>query len=187
VVIQDRMFTVTGELFFDNAGINPEHPFWVPEFVGDVICVNGKSWPFLNVGQNSYRFLFVNGSNARAYELDLKVMNSGQVGPPMWVIGTDGGYLDKPVRLDPALPQGQGKLVIMPGERYDVVINFAGQAGQSLLLRNTARTPYPGGAPAQGSTTGGSCGSTSWRRPAPTPPALVTPRPRPIRCVRRTP
>jgi spore coat protein A len=154
IVIQDRMFDVNGQLFFPSAGINPEHPFWVPEFVGDVIVVNGKSWPFLNVGLNTYRFLFLNGSNARAYELDLFDRATGLPGPPMWVIGTDGGYLDNPVMLDPALKQ---KLIIMPGERYEVIVDFSaagGYAGQVLELRNTARTPYPGGAPVQGSTTG---------------------------------
>ena len=35
--------------------------------MGDVIVVNGKSWPYLNVEQKNYRFLFLNGSNARAY------------------------------------------------------------------------------------------------------------------------
>ena len=42
-----------GQLFFPTVGINPEHPFWVPEFVGDTIVVNGKAWPFLNVEPGS--------------------------------------------------------------------------------------------------------------------------------------
>jgi spore coat protein A, manganese oxidase len=155
IVIQDRMFDTNGQLFFPNVGINPmDHPFWVPEFVGDTIVVNGKSWPFLNVGRNTYRFLFLNGSNARTYELDLFDRATGLPGPPMWVTRTDGGYLDNPVKLDPVLKQ---KLVIMPGERYDVIIDFSaagGYAGQVLELRNTARTPYPGGAPVSGGTTG---------------------------------
>lgn len=154
IVIQDRMFDINGQLYFPNVGINPEHPFWVPEFVGDTIVVNGKSWPFLNVGLDKYRFLFLNGSNARAYELDLFDRTTGMPGPPMWVIGTDGGYLDNPVMIDPLAKQ---KLIIMPGERYDVIIDFSvatgGYAGQVLELRNTARTPYPFGAPVQGKTT----------------------------------
>ena len=65
------MFDTNGQLFFPNVGINPEHPFWVPEFVGDTIVVNGKAWPFMNVEPRRYKFLFLNGSNARAYELYL--------------------------------------------------------------------------------------------------------------------
>ena len=66
LIIQDRMFDTNGQLFFPNVGINPEHPYWVPEFVGDTIVVNGKAWPFLNVQPQRYKFLFLNGSNARA-------------------------------------------------------------------------------------------------------------------------
>jgi len=141
LVIQDRMFDTNGQLYFPNIGINPEHPYWLPEFVGDTIVVNGKVWPYLDVQPQRYRFLVLNGSNARPYELSL--------GAPMWVIGTDGGYLDTPAPI----PAGQ-KLVVMPGERYDVIIDFAGLQGQSLILKNSARTPYPFGAPPQGSTVG---------------------------------
>ena len=140
LVLQDRMFDVNGQLFFPNLGINPEHPFWIPEFVGDTIVVNGKVWPFLDVQAKRYRFLFVNGSNARTYELSLAK------GTPLWQIGTDGGYLDAPVKVD--------KLVLMPGERADVIIDFAGLQGQTLVMRNTGRTPYPKGAPPGGSTIG---------------------------------
>jgi FtsP/CotA-like multicopper oxidase with cupredoxin domain len=139
IVIQDRMFDTTGQLFFpaDSAGgllysPNPEHPYWVPEFFGDTIVVNGKAWPFLDVQQKRYRFLFLNGSNARAYMLNL--------GPIFWVIGTDGGYLDAPVAVK--------NLLIMPGERYEVIIDFAGvggKTGKNIILTNSARAPYPKG------------------------------------------
>jgi spore coat protein A len=145
VVIQDRMFDTNGQLFFpaDSAGgvlssLNPEHPYWVPEFVGDTIVVNGKAWPYFNVQPKRYRFLFLNGSNARTYEMSLQ--------SPMYVIGTDGGYLDTPVPVQ--------KLVMQPGERYEVIIDFAGFAGKNLILTNTGRTPYPKGAAPQGSTLG---------------------------------
>jgi FtsP/CotA-like multicopper oxidase with cupredoxin domain len=158
VVIQDRMFDTNGQLFFpsDSAGnflwsLNPEHPYWVPEFVGDTILVNGKAWPYLNVQAKRYRFLFLNGSNARTYEMSLINQATGANGPPMWIIGTDGGYLDAPVKLDPALGQ---KLVMQPGERYEVIIDFTGFANSRLIVRNTGRTPYPKGAPPQGSTLG---------------------------------
>ena len=39
--------------------------------MGDTIVINGKVWPFLNVEPRRYRFLFLNGSNARAYEMFL--------------------------------------------------------------------------------------------------------------------
>ncbi|MEW6489685.1 MAG: multicopper oxidase domain-containing protein, partial [Thermodesulfobacteriota bacterium] len=158
LVIQDRAFDTAGQLFFqaDGAGgilwaPNPEHPYWSPEFVGDTIVVNGKAWPYLNVQARRYRFLFLNGSNARTYEMSLLNQATGAIGPPLWVIATDGGYLDAPVKIDPALGQ---RLVMQPGERYEVIVDFAGFGGTNLIIRNTGRTPYPKGAPPQGSTLG---------------------------------
>lgn len=146
LVIQDRMFDTNGELFFPNIGINPEHPYWIPEFVGDTIVVNGKAWPYLNVDQQRYRFYAINGSNSRAYDMFLKDQNTG-LKYPMWVISTDGGYLDKPVLIDPNATGAQTKLgvqkslLMMPGERYEIIIDFAGiPAGANLLLCNAAPT-----------------------------------------------
>jgi spore coat protein A, manganese oxidase len=167
VVIQDRTFDTNGQLFLpgDTAGgvlwsPNPEHPYWVPEFVGDTIVVNGKAWPFLNVDPKRYRFLFLNGSNARTYELNLNA--------PMWVIGTDGGYLDAPVPVK--------KLVMMPGERYEVIIDFASLGGKNLILTNTGKTPYPAGKPPQGATLGRIMQFRVQKRPAPITDASYNPK-----------
>jgi spore coat protein A len=178
LVIQDRMFDVNGQLFFPNIGINPEHPFWVPEFVGDTIVVNGKVWPYKAVDRQRYTLLFLNGSNARFYDTDLIDPVTGVKGPPMYVISTDGGYLENPVLINPNATGQQAKagiaksLIVGPGERYEAIVDFndatwlanitaayaaLGQPVPNpirLHLRNQARTPFPGGAPAQNSTTG---------------------------------
>jgi len=142
------MFDTNGQLYFP-AGVpfipNPDHPFWVPEFEGDVICVNGKAWPFKDVEPKRYTFLFLNGSNARTYEMF--VAASTGVNLPMYQIGTDGGYLDKPALIN--------RLVIMPGERATVVVDFKGlPVGATAIVRNIAKTPYPNGATVNGRTTG---------------------------------
>ncbi len=151
IVIQDRMFDTNGQLFFPSIGLNPEHPFWVPEFEGDIITVNGKTWPYLSVAPRKYRFRFLNGSNARFYELWLQDLVTGVFGPVINQVGTDGGLLDAPVAIDPALG---GKLVMGPGERADVVIDFSANPGAVWTLRNSGRTPYPKGPPPMGSTLG---------------------------------
>ncbi len=171
LVIQDRMFDTNGQLFFpaDSAGgilwaLNPEHPYWVPEFVGDTICVNGKAWPFMPVNEQRYTLLLINGSNARTYSLQLQDLVSGNFGPPLWVIGTDGGLLDTPVKIDPAAT-ANNKLFMMPGERYWVIVDFAGFSqgvvgpnGQPYsgkwIIKNQAPAPYPSGTSPQGATTG---------------------------------
>ncbi len=139
LVIQDRMFDTNGQLYFPNMGPNPEHPFWMMEFFGDTIVVNGKVWPFINVEARRYRFLLINGSNARTYELSLP-------GQHLWQIATDGGYLDAPARLH--------KLTLMPAERADIMIDFSGLEGRTLVLKNHARAPFPDGAPPDGATVG---------------------------------
>ena len=149
LVIQDRMFDTEGQLFYqsDSAGgvlwaTNPEHPYWTPEFLGDVIVVNGKAWPNLNVEPKRYRFWLINGSNARTYELRIPDPVTG-LNMPLYVIATDGGYLDAPAMTN--------KLVIMPGERYEVIIDFQGfAAGTKLIMKNSAKSPYPAGARGSG-------------------------------------
>jgi FtsP/CotA-like multicopper oxidase with cupredoxin domain len=168
MVIQDRMFDTDGQLYFPagppfspNPGV---HPFWVPEFEGDVICVNGKVWPKLTVKPARYAFWFLNGSNARTYNMFLTDPVSKNFGPPIWVIGTDGGLLDTPVQLDPTLA-ANNSLTLMPGERYLAIIDFAGyEAGVvgpngaaysgNWLLKNNAKTPFPAGVAVNGRTTG---------------------------------
>lgn len=133
LVIQDKSFNSDGSLYFTNQGDNPDiHPYWNPEFFGNAILVNGKTWPNLNVERRQYRFRILNGSNARFYNLRLSNNQS------FIQIGTDGGYLEKPVELT--------SLLIAPAERADILIDFTAlEAGTSVLLLNDAPTPYPGG------------------------------------------
>ncbi|XUW99733.1 MAG: multicopper oxidase domain-containing protein [Dehalogenimonas sp.] len=147
LVIQDRMFDTNGQLFFPTVGVNPEHPWWVPEFVGDTIIVNGKVWPYLNVDRKRYRFYVINGSNSRGYDMFLQNLTNGGKGPSIWVIATDGGYLDAPVEINPnatgrqIMAGAQKSLMMMPGERYEIIIDFSGvPAGSVLTLRNLAPT-----------------------------------------------
>jgi spore coat protein A len=149
LVFQDRMFDTYGKLYYPNLPPNPmDHPFWTPEFVGDVITVNGKTWPYLSVAPRKYRFRLLNGSNARFYEIWLQDLVTGAMGPVINQIGTDGGLLDSPVPI-------VGKLILGPGERADVVIDFSTSVpGQVWTLKNSGNTPYPKGAPPNGATTG---------------------------------
>jgi spore coat protein A, manganese oxidase len=133
IVIQDRTFHTDGSFAYANEGINPDiHPYWVPEFFGDTIMVNGKVWPNLNVERHQYRFRFLNTSNARFYNLTLSN------GMSFIQIGSDGGFLPKPVTLS--------SLLIAPAERADLLIDFSCiSPGTSIILLNDAKTPYPDG------------------------------------------
>lgn len=142
IAIQDRSFKTDGSFFYPEDGINPEiHPYWVPEFFGDTIMVNGKVWPNLDVERRQYRFRLLNGSNARFYHL--KLSN----GMRFIQIGTDGGYLAEPVELE--------SLLIAPGERTDILVDFSNASpGSRILLLNDANAPFPDGDPPDPNTTG---------------------------------
>ncbi|NKX86257.1 multicopper oxidase domain-containing protein [Nocardia coubleae] len=98
--------------------------------LGDVVLVNGAPWPRLEVSPVRYRFRLLNGSNARRYRLTLE---PGSAADPFVQIGSDGGLLDRP------LPHNH--IDISPGERFDVVIDFAAYPpGTSVRLRNAFGT-----------------------------------------------
>jgi len=133
LVLQDRTFEQDGSFDFPTVGVNPDvHPYWVPEFFGNAIMVNGKVWPNLNVDRREYRFRLLNGSNARFYELnfsnDMEFIQ----------IGSDGGYLERPVKLN--------SLLLAPAERADILVDFSKlPAGTKLILENHANAPFPDG------------------------------------------
>ena len=173
LMIADRQFDTKGQLLFpdgtpgDNpTGINggppnPEtHPFWIPEFFGDVIVVNGKSWPFFEVQPRRYRLRFVNGSNARFYQMQLVQSTNHQPtatpGPDIWQIGSDGGFLNSPTDVDSAANPNAPHLFLAPAERADVIVDFAGQAGKNFILINGqgAFAPFPSGDPPDPNTSG---------------------------------
>ncbi len=145
IAIQDRLFDTNGQLIFPSAGINPQHPFWLPEYFGDTMVVNGKAWPFLDVQPRRYRFRLLNGSNARFYNLSF-LDRAKSVRLPFHVIGNETGYLDAPAPTT--------YLLIAPGERYDIVVDFASSANAVLTLDNNAKAPYPNGTAADPRTTG---------------------------------
>jgi spore coat protein A, manganese oxidase len=130
LVIQDRQFSRDGKFFYPTSDI--EDVVWIGEYFGDVMLVNGKVWPYLNVEPRMYRFRILNGCNARILNLDLS-------GSDFWQIGADGGMWDVPVRTR--------RLVMAPAERADVLVDFRRFAGQTLVLMNH-KPPRPVSTPA---------------------------------------
>lgn len=152
LIIQDRMFDVTGQFYYPAIAVNPvDHPFWVPEFFGDTMLVNGKVWPYLDVEPRAYRFRIFNGSNARFYAMYLWNLVTGTTGPVMNQIATDTGYLYQPVTVG---VKNKAPLRMGTGERAEVVVDFSAYAGQTLTLLNNSKAPFPNGAPADPKTVG---------------------------------
>jgi spore coat protein A, manganese oxidase len=136
LVLQDKTFNADGSMFYPTEGVTEFHPQWVPEFFGDVAVVNAQIWPFVDVEPRRYRLRIVNGSQARFYNLHFAEENSGR--PLTFAqIGADGGLLRTPVPMT--------ALLIAPGERADVIVDFGGQRNRAFVVTNNARAPYPMG------------------------------------------
>jgi FtsP/CotA-like multicopper oxidase with cupredoxin domain len=125
LVMMDRSFAANGTLRYPGMGQGGDHHF------GEVMVVNGKVWPYMNVRRAPYRFRMLNASNSRVLTLSIST------GALLYQIGTDMGLLPAPVPVN--------SLTISPAERADVVIDFSNDApGTQVTLVNTAPAPYPG-------------------------------------------
>jgi bilirubin oxidase len=157
IVVQDRSFNTDGSLFYppsrqffdDFAGpyipVSDISPIFNPEFFGNTIVVNGRTWPVLQVEPRRYRFRFMNGCNSRFVILkivgDPLARRPAEPALPFWQIGTEGGFLPAPVQLD--------QLLMGLAERADVIVDFAGLTpGTELYLINEGPDePFGGGVP----------------------------------------
>ncbi len=119
LVVQDRQFNADGTFLYPTSDI--PGATWIGEYFGDVMLVNGKVWPFLNVEPRMYRLRILNGCNARILGLDIG-------GPTFWQIGAEGGLFDVPVLMK--------QMVLAPAERADVLVDFSKFAGQTLVMKN---------------------------------------------------
>ena len=142
IAIQDRSFWDDGSLRFDvDPPPNPDmHPYWVPEFFGDTMMVNGKTWPYFNVNQTTYRFRLLDGCNARFLNLTLVDLDDGNATVPFTLFARDQGYLNASVTMN--------SILIGPGMRAEILVNFTGiPTGHRILVKNDANAPFPGGSP----------------------------------------
>ena len=153
IAIQDRSFNADGSLFYPNSRaffdsfvqpFIPEteiSPIWNPEFFGNMLMVNGNTWPFLNVQQRRYRFRVLNGCQSRFLILDF----SNIAGAKVWQIGNEGGFLAAPVNIT---ADHGNKLLLGLAERADLIVDFTNVAQGNYVLRNVGPDePFGGGVP----------------------------------------
>lgn len=116
VVVQDRNFDKNNQLNYRQAASSNGT-------LGDKLLVNGTQNPYIETTTKYIRLRLLNGSNARKYIFKL---NDGR---PLYQIGTDGGFLKKPV------PEKQ--IILTPGERAEVVVDLGGYSqGSQVKLKS---------------------------------------------------
>jgi spore coat protein A len=157
IVIQDRSFNEDGSLFYPDTreffdgivepyipnGDTPEEfsPIWNPEFFGNMMMVNGNTWPYQEVEQRRYRFRFLNGCQSRFLILDFNQIPGVEV----WQIGNDGGFLSAPANLTTT---NNNRLLMALAERADLIVDFTNVPAGNYVLGNVGPDePFGGGEP----------------------------------------
>ena len=158
-----------------------QDPSIIAEMFGDTMLANGTVFPAAPVQARRYRLRILNACQARFLNLQLYVADTNPAGdggityqvtsaaagsaptnpkgPDFLVIGTEGGFLSKPVLVNSAVPFDmtidredipvgssiQASLLTGPAERWDVIVDFTGLEGQRVILYNYAPAPFPMG------------------------------------------
>ena len=112
LIVQDRSFNSDGSFDYQISmmGVVP----------GDTILINGSVNPLLNVNRGNIRFRILNASNSQTFEYKLSD------GSKFQQIASDGGFLEAPVTRQ--------SIVLSPGERAEVIIDFSQTTKSSVSL-----------------------------------------------------
>ncbi|MUN05743.1 multicopper oxidase domain-containing protein [Agromyces luteolus] len=153
IVVQDRSFDVDGSLFYPDTreffdGVVGPYipdgefsPIWQPEFFGNMIMVNGNTWPFHDVQQRRYRLRLLNGCQSRFLILDFTAIPGVEV----WQIGNEGGFLAAPVNIT---ADHGNRMLLGLAERADVIVDFTNVPVGTHVLGNVGPDePFGGGVP----------------------------------------
>ncbi|MFD3336163.1 multicopper oxidase family protein [Streptomyces sp. NPDC058700] len=109
IMIRDARFDENGGMIFE------------PSPLPTTLHVNGRQTPYFPVDARKYRFRVLNATLHRTIELDLGGLDMVQ-------IASDCGLLPEPLR--------RKKIMIVPGERVEIVVDFSAQAVGSKLVLN---------------------------------------------------
>ncbi|WDZ82143.1 multicopper oxidase family protein [Micromonospora cathayae] len=114
VIVQDKRFAGNGNLkegapLFSGVGL-----------LGDTIVVNGATAPYLDVTSERVRLRVLNASNARVFDFGFADDRE------FALVGTDGGLLDQPYRMN--------RVMLSPGERAEIVVDV--RPGERPVLRS---------------------------------------------------
>ena len=126
LVLFDRSFRPDGQIYYP-VSVKPGEP-WVSEYYGSAILVNGKIFPFHDVEPRQYLLRLLNSSNGSFYRLSFSPEGSvSSDGLAFHQIASEQGFLSSPAEMN--------VLILGPGERADVILDFSTRAGGEVFLR----------------------------------------------------
>ena len=114
VIVQDKRLGDDGSLDFSQSVISPIGR------LGDEILVNGTHDPYVEVSDRLVRLRLLNASTARIYNFGFADEREFDL------IGTDGGLLERPERID--------RIQLSVGERAEIVVAL--EPGEEIVLRS---------------------------------------------------
>jgi FtsP/CotA-like multicopper oxidase with cupredoxin domain len=123
IVLDDILLEADGSL------ASPEENGNLGDFFGregDTMLVNGRVQPTIDAhAGDALRLRFINVSNSHYFK-------PSALGHPLWQIGSDGGFLERPVEVS--------EIPLSPGERADSVLFVEGEPGEVIEI---VSRPYP--------------------------------------------
>ncbi len=135
LVIQDRVFDPLGRpLYMANMHTT------MMGMRGDTFIVNGTVDPVVRVPAGLIRLRILNGANARNFDIGFDDQRT------FHVVGSDGGLLPTPV--------ARRDLVIGPGERYEIAVDFTNGRPAALETASDTAAILAGRVPAVSRTMG---------------------------------
>lgn len=120
IILAAKQYNADGTLF---SLVGEDVSLW-----GDVIHVNGQPWPRFDAEPRKYRFRLLNAAVSRSFALYFAATADLATKIPFQVIASDAGLLQSPQTVD--------QIYISNGERYEIIVDFAPFAGQSVEIRN---------------------------------------------------
>ncbi|WP_052746142.1 multicopper oxidase family protein [Sulfurovum lithotrophicum] len=116
LVLQDRFFSADKT----QLDYSPSNMQLSNGYIGDTFITNGAIEPTFDAEAKEIRFRLLNGSNSTVYELGFSN------GKNFRQIASDNAFLEKPVNMN--------RIILSPGERAEIVVDFTDDTGASLRL-----------------------------------------------------
>jgi len=114
IILQDRRFFEDGSFAYVQNMMDVMHGV-----IGNYMLVNGSLWPNLDVPRGLVRLRVLNGSNSSIYRISFSDDRS------FYQVATDGGFQEKPVKLN--------SLILSAGERSEILVDFGNDSPNAKI------------------------------------------------------